>query len=422
VKPYHSDNGATLYHGDCLAVLAALPENSVDTVITDPPYHLTTGKNGGTGAASLNPNSPAGRSRIGTGFMGKAWDGGDVAFRPETWAAVLRVAKPGAMLLAFGGSRTFHRLTCAIEDGGWEIRDCLSWLYGSGFPKSLDISKAMDKAAGVRREVVGTSPNWRESKRDYSADAWEVRGENAGKVTAPATATAQLWNGWGTALKPAWEPIILAMKPLDGTFAENAMVHGVAGLNIDGGRIAGEVPQTTQGKSVSKYGGGKGFAPDGFQESNPSPLGRWPANVLLDEAAAKLLDEQSGELTSGKLNRTESRQRQSGFAMTSGEWAGDTGGASRFFYTAKASKSDRGHGNDHPTVKPTELMKYLCTLTTTPTGGIVLDPFAGSGTTLVAARECGRPSIGIELEAAHCAIIVKRLAQGVLFAPEGEVA
>jgi DNA modification methylase len=177
MKPYYDESGATLYHGSCLDVLATLPENSVDTVITDPPYHLTSGKNGGTGAASLNPNSQAGRSRIGTGFMGKAWDGGDVAFRPETWAAVLRVAKPGAMLLAFGGSRTFHRLTCAIEDAGWEIRDCLSWLYGSGSRSRWTSARRSTRRRGRsgrssarRRYADGTSGHWGVSDK-FAQDA-----------------------------------------------------------------------------------------------------------------------------------------------------------------------------------------------------------------------------------------------------------
>jgi hypothetical protein len=167
---------------------------------------------GGSGPASANPNSPAGRARISTGFMGKAWDGGDVAFQPETWAAALRVARPGAHLVAFGGTRTFHRLTCAIEDGGWEIRDCLSWLYGSGFPKSLDVSKALDKAAGAERlrvvEAAGTSGSL-SGPRINDIDAGE-----------PITDAAKRWQGWGTALKPAWEPIILARKPLATTVAE----------------------------------------------------------------------------------------------------------------------------------------------------------------------------------------------------------
>src|SRR5579862_2961736 len=244
VCPFHSEPLCDVYHGDCLSVLPMMHEESIDTVITDPPYHLTTGKSGGSGAASLNQNSPAGRSRIGTGFMGKAWDGGDVAFRPGTWSAVMRVCKPGAFLLAFGGTRTFHRLACAIEDAGWEIRDTLMWLYGSGFPKSLDISKAIDKQAGAEREVIGRKPKMGGVVHKPNGTGWDRPWQSEPgaedrllNITDPSTDAAKLWDGWGTALKPAWEPIIVAMKPLDGTFAENAQKHGVAGLNIEGGRI-----------------------------------------------------------------------------------------------------------------------------------------------------------------------------------------
>jgi DNA modification methylase len=458
VTPYYQDNLATLHHRDCLDALAEMPENSVDTCITDPPYEL--------------------------GFMGKAWDSTGVAFRPETWAAVLRVCKPGAMLLAFGGSRTFHRLTCAIEDAGWEIRDCMSWLYGSGFPKSLDISKAIDKGedykiqSAVRRAAVEAVesaglklPN--NSRWDWTTGehapgnkwwaefkAWipnlsdeqrqRVEGEIVARVRkaagwftnrdiytvhAPATDVARLWSGWGTALKPAWEPIIVAMKPLDGTYAENAQRHGVAGLNIDGGRIGTSDnlnggTYSAGGRAVplpgdTRTGAALGmFRPAakpsrGFQQ----PAGRWPANVLLDEVAAELLDEATSELKGGaSINRNRTEKTNSVYGkygvVTEDVCYGDSGGASRFYYTAKASKSDRGHGNNHPTVKPTDLLKYLCTLTATPTGGVVLDPFCGSGTTLVAARECGRPCIGIEMEEAHCRIIVDRLRQGVLFGAE----
>lgn len=414
MKTVYSEPLVSLYCGDCRDVLAALPENSVDTVITDPPYEL--------------------------GFMGKSWDSSGVAFRPETWAAVLRVAKPGAMLLAFGGSRTFHRLTCAIEDAGWEIRDCMSWLYGSGFPKSLDISKAMDKAAGVEREVVGKNPNIRHG------EPLRYRGQNARPnlvgadrpLTAPASDLARQWNGWGTALKPAWEPIVVAMKPLDGTFAENAQAWGVAGLNIDGGRIGtnGETFRAPQSDPANRVGavGRKAFVTQKSADAmkaaqrasieRTASLGRWPANVVLDEVAAAALDEQTGDVSGGDARGFVGGSREGGFANVGaaggdgrpcGQLYADTGGASRFFYTAKASRSDRGASNTHPTVKPTELLKYLCKLTATPTGGVVLDPFVGSGTTLVAARDMGRPCIGIDLEADHCRIVIDRLRQGVLW-------
>src|SRR6185312_518845 len=200
-----------IYLGDCREVRSALPDNSVDTIITDPPYGLE--------------------------FMGKGWDKGVPGV--EFWKEFLAVAKPGAMLLAFGGTRTFHRMTAAIEDSGWEIRDCMMWLYGSGFPKSLNISKAIDKAKGVERDVVGISANDRPASQVKGGKAFD-RGLDEGQehqplmITAPATDLAKQWDGWGTALKPAWEPIIVAMKPLDGTFAENAEKWGVAGINVDG--------------------------------------------------------------------------------------------------------------------------------------------------------------------------------------------
>lgn len=452
-EPFAEWPGVVLYHGDCRDIAGAL--GLFDSVITDPPYHLTSGKRGGTGAASDNPNSPAGRSRIGTGFMGKSWDGGDVAFRPETWSTIAEACKPGAMLLSFGGTRTFHRLACAIEDAGLEIRDCLSWLYGSGFPKSLDISKAIDKAAGVQFETRG---HFQYTQADEAATPGAFRTneerQNPGCRRAdPTTDAAQVWNGWGTALKPAWEPVILAMKALDGTFAENAQAHGVAGLNIDGSRIehaseADRQSATPQGKCTAKVGALAGgterdgerteFVPRGREGEASSqnrytenggtdfaatpgprggdPMGRFPANLLLDEEAAALLDEQSGFLTSGNLNG-ETVNADNQIYGSAGSTlnrqlmvrSGDSGGASRFFYTAKASRSERGKTNKHPTVKPLDLMRYLCRLTSTPTGGRVLDPFAGSGSTLIAAWLEGRPCVGIELDREHCRMAADRI-------------
>ena len=210
------DGRVTLYAGDCLDVVKTLPDNSVDACVTDPPYALTQGKKGGSGVKSLNVKSPAGRSRVTTGFMGKAWDTGATAFAVEFWAEVLRVLKPGAHVVAFGGTRSYHRLACAIEDAGFEIRDQIGWCYGSGFPKSHDVSKAIDRASGAKREVVGDSP-FASRKPNGSAGVNSV-GLSASPgaiVTAPATDEARAWQGWGTALKPAWEPICLARKPLD---------------------------------------------------------------------------------------------------------------------------------------------------------------------------------------------------------------
>lgn len=444
MTPWHDENGSTIYCGDMLAVLPTFSENRFATVITDPPYHLTNRTpdvkcckvcrrvlGGRDGKPDRCPKCGgelgSNRALRGGGFMGQAWDGGDIAFRPETWREVLRVCKPGAMLLAFGGTRTFHRLACAIEDAGWELRDCIMWLYGSGFPKSLDISKAIDA-----RELYGGS-NSRRLRQAGAARPGAVDASaslpNNGVMSedrrvgmtggAPATDAAREWSGWGTALKPAWEPIIVAMKPLDGTFSENAQRWGVAGLHIDGARIGSESTVRNQNAGPTWSGEYKGG-----ERLNGSESGRWPANVAFDEAAAAMLDEQSGERPGAVSNGSKTQRGLAGtdtFKIRERPQIpgrADTGGASRFFYTAKASKSDRGYGNDHPTVKPVALLKYLCKLTETPTGGEILDPFGGSMTTLVAAREAGRRCVGIDIEESHCLIGRKRLAQGVLFGAE----
>lgn len=341
-----------LHHGDCLEVLATLQESSFTACVTDPPYGLE--------------------------FMGKGWDRG-VPGVPY-WEAVLRVLKPGAMLLAFGGTRTHHRLMSAIEDAGFEIRDCLMWLYGSGFPKSMDVSKAIDKAAGAEREIVG--PGTRHTSRAFGAGEGDADyGTFAGGVppiTAPATDAAKLWSGYGTALKPAWEPIILAMKPFKGTYATNALENGVAGLNVDGCRVEckGGSPSVERrkhaapGESVGATGWVTPARPESYNEQRDGEqLGRWPANVILDEAAGEILGEPS-----------------------------------RFFYCAKANKKDRTNNgtveNKHPTVKPRALMEYLCRVVTPPGGGVILDPFMGSGSTGLGARATGNEFVGIELEEA----------------------
>ena len=389
-EPYYSDEWVTIYHGDCREVLPTL--DPVDTCITDPPYGL--------------------------GFMGKDWDHG-VPGEPF-WQAVASALLPGATLLAFGGTRTHHRLMCGIEDAGFELRDCLMWLYGSGFPKSLDISKAIDKAEGAEREKVqpGNAPAYQ--RRIGNHRPWMDDPEHKIDGPTPATEAAKLWDGWGTALKPAWEPIILAMKPLAGTFAQNALEHGVAGLNVDGARIEGPPSDGGSVSGGSALGQGSGWNQHNNRTTEidrTMSAGRWPANVVLDEDAARLLDEQSGERASGNfpaVQNTKSWKMSSQGSGLSPAGPTDSGGASRFFYTAKASRSDRGEGNDHPTVKPSDLMKWLCMLTKTPTGGTVLDPFMGSGTTIYAAKETGRKAIGIEIEERYCEIAANRCSQEVL--------
>jgi DNA modification methylase len=449
-----------LITGDALTELRKLPAESVHSVVTDPPYHLTTGKRGGSGAASLNENSPAGRARVGTGFMGMTWDGGDVAHSSELWAEVLRVAKPGAHLLAFGGTRTFHRLACAIEDAGWEIRDCIMWVYGSGFPKSLDVSKAIDKAAGVEREVVGrkSDPRWlaNGSAKPFATDkGWNQHGMTcnsesaAGFVTAPATGASKQWDGWGTALKPAWEPIIVARKPLRGTVARNVQEHGTGGVNIDGCRVPFESESDRQsaipqGKCTSKGMSVIGAEPDAgrnikrreFEPSAnrrytdnggtnfaalPGPRGgdekgRWPANVIhdgSDEVLKQFPNVESGEPTGikagGKLNCYS--EFAGGIPVTG---YGDSVSAARFFYCAKASQSDRDPWNTHPTVKPLALMRWLVRLVT-PAEATVLDLFLGSGTTAKAAELEHCNCIGIELNPEYVKLAKRRIAQRTIF-------
>jgi site-specific DNA-methyltransferase (adenine-specific) len=391
-----------------IARLTEIQADSVDAVVTDPPYHLTTGKKGGSGAASVNLDSPYGRARVGTGFMGMKWDGGDVAMRTETWAAALRVAKPGAHLVAFGGTRAFHRMWCAIEDAGWELRDTLMWLYGTGFPKS--------------------------SNQDGD------------------------WEGWGTALKPAYEPILLARKPLAGNTAENLAAHRVGALNIDASRVdvvdraaydanhsgdrghAGTRDHEQRGATDFKPGGG-----------SASDLGRWPANVLHD-GSEEVVSAFPQSTTAAPVRRRGADGDRTTFGAFSGQAEANsrgasTGSAARFFWCPKASRKDRNEGlegmekkplnwssgdesqgtfqsegteraveNFHPTVKPTELMRYLIRLVT-PAGGIVLDPFMGSGSTGKAAAIDGYGFVGVELDEQYIEIARRRIAaaRGPLF-------
>jgi site-specific DNA-methyltransferase (adenine-specific) len=363
----------TLTDGDCRELLTLLPDNSIDAIVTDPPYEMN--------------------------FMAKSWDRAGIATDSHVWTENWRVLKPGGYALAFGGTRTFHRLACAIEDAGFEIRDCLMWLYGTGFPKSLNVG-----------------------------------------------------NGIGTALKPAWEPIIMARKPFKGTVKGNVAEWGTGGLNIDASRIGNEL--MVNAPAGNKPGGSSlqmsvyGMPQGGAATTS---TGRWPANVLLDEDSARLLDEQTGELGVSRGtqvlgeshpygvygSRIKDIEKPVGF--------GDTGGASRFFYTAKASRNERDRGcdelplstggqatdrvddsdglkspragagrtggarNTHPTVKPVKLMRWLVRLVTPP-GGTVLDPFTGSGTTGIAANLEGYSFIGFDLDPSYIAIATARIA------------
>ena len=371
--------------GDCMESLRKMPDNSVDSIVTDPPYGLS--------------------------FMGKKWDY-DVP-SVDIWAECLRVLKPGGHLLAFAGTRTQHRMAVRIEDAGFEIRDMIAWVYGSGFPKSMDVSKAIDKAAGAAREVVGVSPSWRESKRDREKDgSMEVRGENAGLLMGPpVTDAARQWQGWGTALKPALEPITMARKPLVGTVAANVLAHGTGALNIDGCRVGAEDGYTenavTQGINTARTS----YAPAGVRRTfAPSSQGRWPANLIHDgsDEVVELFPTSKGGAfpkAHGSSGFVSPEERETRIEMN------DEGSAARFFYCAKASKRDRNASNasnSHPTVKPTDLMAYLCRLVTPPSG-VVLDPFMGSGSTGKAAMREGFRFIGCELSPEYMTIARARI-------------
>jgi site-specific DNA-methyltransferase (adenine-specific) len=587
---YYNHAGITIYHGDNMDVMSGLESESVDSIVTDPPYGLTSERPSG--------RSEATKGRVMKGFMGLAWDGSIPSV--ETFAEMLRILKPGGHMLCFGGTRTFHRIWVNIEDAGFEIRDCLAWMYGSGFPKSHDVSKAIDKAGGIspqkqaialknyceekeisRRQladIVGCtessirdwengrarakgkdveyivpSSRYREklaSLLDYTKDERVKIGETIdrrgdGSVVGLGhsgllrsgghTEAAKQWDGWGTALKPAFEPICLARKPFKGSIADNVLKHGTGAINISESRIGTEerVYDLKGGENLNQISRvGKGDSPDakgcgaygiGAKQKSigqKAVNGRFPSNVLLDDQAAEILDEQSGELTSGanptrrssdkfrntyrtyegqkdcsaargadtggasrffwvaqededskgregeaSADRRYTERGSTNFAAkpgprggdSSGRWpaniilddeaaaildkqsgtltssrldrskitaqnktygkkpknmhgihSADEGFASRFFYVAKASKEDRGKGNDHPTVKPIKLMKYLCKLIT-PLGGMILEPFMGSGSTLIAAHELNFKAIGIELNEKDCATAVKRL-------------
>jgi DNA modification methylase len=382
--------------GNNLDILPTLPDNSVDSIVTDPPYEL--------------------------GFMGKKWDSSGIAYSVELWQQCLRVLKPGGHLLAFSGSRTYHRMVVAIEDAGFEIRDMISWISNKTFPKSLNIGKAIDKAAGAEREVIGkhAAPAGKSAvmtgSRTVTEAGFWARGDTDVDITAPATDEAKQWDGWGTALKPTVEPIVMARKPVEGTIANNVLKYGTGGLNIDGSRIGYASDYDKKHQEDIRKGSGTFFGGNGESKSEQVTMqGRWPANIILDPYTAELLDEQSGERVSGGGskgvmggmfgNGQDNPNRANSLYF-------DKGGASRFFYVAKASKRDRNEGleasNTHPTVKPTTLMEYLIKLVTPP-GGVVLDPFTGSGSTGKAAILQGFDFIGIEMTEEYLPIIEGRL-------------
>ena len=467
MTPYHKDKSTEIHNGDCLQVLRTLPDSSVDSCVTDPPYGLA--------------------------FMGKKWDY-DVP-SSEVWQEVLRVLKPGGHLLAFAGTRTQHRMAVRIEDAGFDIRDMLAWVYGSGFPKSLDVSKAIDKCNGephrlhkftawmrttgltarqldqitdtnmgghyltaasqpaiptaalwclirphcgevpawvdelvqrieAEREVVGQKImiDTRKARAGFvgSTHSPEYDGsKRAVNITAPATEAAKQWQGWGTALKPALEPITVARAPLSGTVAANVLEHGTGALNVDGCRVGTE--EDTRRNAAGGSNGLNGSNTFKIRErkvtDKEQPTGRFPANLIHDgsDEVAELFP----ETTSGKMEPTHTKASRAVYGQDAEkgyvtmETYGDSGSAARFFYCAKAG-SDERRNSKHPTIKPVALMRYLVRLVC-PAGGVVLDPFAGSGTTIEAARLEHCRAIGIEREAEYCADILERLRQGVLF-------
>lgn len=420
-----------LRQGCCLEIMKTLPDNSVDSIVTDPPYGIS--------------------------FMSKKWD--YEVPKKEVFQEMLRVLKPGGHMLCACGTRTQHRMAVNIEDAGFEIRDVVTWLYGSGFPKSHNISKAIDKLAGAEREVTGykvspytsTARNETNSMGKHKVDVNES-GYEKHPITTPATPEAKQWDGFGTALKPACEFFTLARKPLsEKTVAKNVLKHGTGGINIDGCRI--ESPDARI-DSIQKSSKSRAMDVGGSQRNviqpeqlTYNPQGRFPANLILDEEAAMVLDEQSG--VSKSTNNQRNNKPSANLAM-SGKNLGhtshghnDKGGASRFFYVAKASKRERNEGlenlpnvkehghyaqdkwsrenmgntpdikrdpikNNHPTVKPIKLMQYLCKLITPP-NGTVLDPFMGSGSTGVAARNLNFKFIGIELDEGYFEIAKNRI-------------
>jgi len=450
--------------GNSLDLLPTLADNSIDAIVTDPPYGLgNPDPDYIIKAIQLWASGDRAHIPEGKGFMGKSWD--SFVPPPAIWDECLRVLKPGGHLLAFAGTRTYDLMGISIRMAGFEIRDSIGWVYGSGFPKSLDVSKAVDS----HKKFGGSST--RLKRKALMGDEYtpsEVVGKNrtgyersmnAPSTTAPTrtneiTPEAQQWQGWGTALKPALEPIVVARKPLIGTVAENVLTHRTGGLNIDASRIGGDITKDPNYRPNAKNhaGHGSSFSVGGENTRDKKDLpdagfhnsqGRWPANLILDEYTADLLDEQSGQGKSGKPGiRTADGFNANAYGagmgikagQNNGEY-GDSGGASRFFYVAKASKRDRNEGledlqakyqprdngfsdkisdtnaprqNFHPTVKPTDLMRYLIKLITPP-GGTVLDPFTGSGSTGKAAILEGFDFIGIELTEDYWPIIEGRL-------------
>ncbi|SDG95993.1 DNA-methyltransferase [Klenkia brasiliensis] len=453
--PHYADDQVTVLHGDCLELLAELPDASIDAVVTDPPYGIgfmghqwdQPGRYGALRAAGR----PDVHRRRPDGDLEKISEGAMEAGRYDVsrsanalfqewchaWASeCFRVLKPGGHFVSFGGSRTWHRLAAAVEDAGFEVRDSIAWLYGQGFPKSLDVSKAIDRAAGAERPRQAAQRRVRPSDSihasGFGADGWAPQTRDA------QTEDAERWQGWGTALKPAFEPIVVGRKPLAGSVAANVLTHGTGALNVDGCRVpmspgdAAAIDAKHAGMDPDDYERARGAALNlsagdsrlALQPAAAHELGRWPTNVLLQAETAAQLDTETGTRPAGAHP---AKRAGIGYGGSQTGTAGERtelppGGASRYFPTfhweAKAPPSERPRDGEtaHPTVKPLDLMRWLVRLVTPP-GGLVLDPFAGSGTTAEACVVEGFRCTTIEREAKYLPLIVGRLAkpiQGVL--------
>jgi site-specific DNA-methyltransferase (adenine-specific) len=444
MKLYSEDKDYKLYEGSMLDLLQVIKPASIDSIVTDPPYELN--------------------------FMNKGWDNSGVAFKKETWEQCYKALKPGGYLLAFGGSRTFHRIAVAIEDAGFEIRDTIMWLYGSGFPKSMNIGLAIDKKNGVESKIVGYQGSMMDF-RDTGKKQKEISGvyklsfgqiENSERKENPIYKAQNEWSGWGTCLKPAYEPIIVARKPCEGSIVENVLKYGVGGINLDECRVGNE---TIKGGTMPKMGDGEtgvcNFQTVGAERlERESSIGRFPANVILTYDDTDF-EEVCGGMPNTKSTFNPEAHHETEIHRASKDFLkfgykqricnennsyNDEGSAARYFYCAKASKKDRDEGlnefktleisdgckrsnaetsnkfgsgerfgkNTHPTVKPTELMQYLVRLVT-PKGGTVLDPFNGSGSTGRAVmfenkeRNANYKYVGIELTPEYLPIAKARI-------------
>lgn len=428
-----------IINSDCIEAMKQMADNSVDAIVTDPPYEL--------------------------GFMGKSWDSTGIAFNVEVWKEALRVLKPGANLIAFSGSRTYHRMAVAIEDAGFEIRDQIMWVYGSGFPKSMNIAKALDKTNGFQGEVIGTE------KVDIGMQGGSMHsGRSTNVVEREITKLsdqAQQWEGWGTALKPAHEPMVLARKPLEGTVVNNVLTYGVGGLNIDASRISYANEQEKENAIKMQSKPSLDIRGNAYNQQSLSNIenargdysqGRFPANFIhdgSDEVVGLFPDTTKGTARTGRVGGQNGLYENGHNPDYIGTWYGDSGSAARFFYCAKTSKADRNEGlddfptkqkifngqndtssdyvegsvenkfttqpspNHHPTVKPTELMRYLCKLVTPP-NGVILDPFMGSGSTGKGAVKEGFDFIGIDQSSEYCEIARARIEYALQTLPEFE--